>query len=194
MTLRIIGGTLKRKKIQTVPGQHTRPTSDRVRESIFNIIAHRIANRHVLDLFSGTGAMGLEALSRGASDCTFIDNSKAAITVLKKNIQICNVQERSRAIHWDIGKSLACLKSSPSRFDLIFMDPPYHSDLIGPAMLHLHEIRVLDRDALLVIEHAQDEITSEQAHIYQSIDHRRYGKTGISILTYKVSQDNRNKN
>lgn len=183
MPLRIIGGTIKRKKIQTVPGRHTRPTSDRVREAIFNIIAHHQSNRHALDLFSGTGAMGLEALSRGAVHCTFVDNSKTALTVLKKNIEICGVGERTRTINWDIGKSLACLRSSPP-FDLIFMDPPYHSCLIEPALLHLHEMAVLDQGALLVIEHGADETIPEQGHDYQTMDHRRYGKTGISILTY----------
>lgn len=184
MTLRIIGGALKRKKINSVEGMHTRPTSDRVRESIFNILFDRTRGRRVLDLFAGTGAMGIEALSRGASSCTFMDNSRDALSVLKKNIESLNLKNQATIIPWDIRKNLFCVNDFKAFFDLVFMDPPYHSDLILPTLDHMKTSSVLKNEAIIVVEHAMDEPLPSDIPGYIKIDERRYGKTGISILEY----------
>ncbi|MBU0993874.1 MAG: 16S rRNA (guanine(966)-N(2))-methyltransferase RsmD [Proteobacteria bacterium] len=182
MTLRIIGGRLKRKKILSVEGRQTRPTSDRVRESIFNILFNQIEGRCVLDLFAGTGALGIEALSRGAFSCTFVDNSRPALSILKKNIESCHLNEKAQIINWDICKNLSFLQTTQPIIDLVFMDPPYHSDLIVITLRHLSETHAMKEEAMIVIEHATDETLPDMISGYRKTDTRRYGKTAITIL------------
>jgi 16S rRNA (guanine966-N2)-methyltransferase len=182
--LRIIGGSLKRRKIRSVEGWATRPTSDRVRESIFNILFDRTKGSHVLDLFAGTGAMGIEALSRGASSATFIDNEKTALLTIKKNIESLTLFSQAVVIAWDIRRNLQCLNHLSDHFDLVFMDPPYHSDLILPTLNHLQKGALLKSEAMIVIEHAAEESVPSDMPGYRSVDERRYGKTGISILEF----------
>ncbi|MDO8943083.1 MAG: RsmD family RNA methyltransferase, partial [Desulfobacterales bacterium] len=101
MPLRVIAGQLRGKLLATVPGRETRPTADRIRESIFNILGIAVRRAHVLDLFAGTGALGIEALSRGADFALFIENGREALGVLNRNIQSCRLADRARVLHWD---------------------------------------------------------------------------------------------
>jgi len=108
--LRIIGGNLKGRKLHKFRGADIRPTADRLRESIFDILGNRVQNKRVLDLFAGTGALGLEALSRGAETAVFIDNRSVALALIRRNISTCQMENRSETIKWDITKNLNCLK------------------------------------------------------------------------------------
>lgn len=180
--LRIIGGSLKKRKIESVEGLSTRPTADRVRESIFNILFDRPRGSHVLDLFAGTGAMGIEALSRGASFALFIDNDASALRTLKKNIQALSLSCKACVIAWDIRRNLRCLNHLSGHFDLVFMDPPYHSDLILPTLDLLWKGGLLKSDATIVIEHGADEILPSNLPGYRKTDERRYGKTGVTLF------------
>jgi 16S rRNA (guanine966-N2)-methyltransferase len=185
--LRIISGRLRGRKLLPIRGKAIRPTSDRVREAVFNIIARDVGEARVLDLFAGTGAMGIEALSRGARSVVFIDSRKASLAVVRKNLDILNLTEGSRVILWDIAKNLNCLKTEAPDIQLVFMDPPYHKDLIGPTLEHLVNCRALAPGALIVIEHAVSEPLPGRLAGYMLTDQRKYGKTFVSFLNYAMN-------
>ena len=182
----IISGALKGKKLFSPKGIKIRPTSDRIRESIFNILAHRIPDSVVLDLFAGTGALGIEALSRGASFAFFIDSDKDAVSLIEKNISACRLQDRIKIIRADIVKNNVALKNGYPPVDLVFMDPPYNKNLIKPALINLSASSILQKNALIIIEHAQTETLPEYVSEYKLSDQRRYGKTLVSFLNYMV--------
>jgi 16S rRNA (guanine966-N2)-methyltransferase len=184
--LRIISGILKGKKLTSFQGDTIRPTSDRIREAVFNILAPRIQGSVVLDLFAGTGALGIEALSRGASAATFIEKDTAALSLLRRNLKLCGFETLSTVIQWDILKSLQCLQPQDPKFDLVFMDPPYRKDLIQNTLRHLHMSRVLQKNALVVAEHSQFDSIQESPAAFKAKDERRYRKTLVSFLEYMV--------
>lgn len=182
--LRIITGELKGRKLHTVPGKNTRPTSDRLRESIFSILSHRVSKSVVLDLFSGTGALGIEALSRGAKFCTFVDYNKQAIKVIENNVHLCSLENKASVIRWDIGKNLNFLKSTRKLYDLIFLDPPYDQHLILVTLDHLHRSQVLISGACIVVEHSVSEEIPTNIKGFQLEEQRKYGNTIATFLNY----------
>lgn len=184
--MRIISGTLRGKKLLPFEGKGIRPTSDRTREAIFNILAHRVSGATVLDLFAGSGALGIEALSRGADMATFIDMAPAAVSLLEKNLRSCCLKERARIISWDIGQNLNCLQFHDHRYNLIFLDPPYHRGLALPALRHLKKSQAMTPGACLVLEHGNADQLSLPIADFDLLDQRRYGKTLVSFLTYMV--------
>ena len=137
MTIRIIGGELKGRRLATVRGVKTRPTSDRVRESIFNILGDSVRGARVLDLYAGTGAMGIEALSRGAESVLFADDHGAALAALEKNIKTCSLQSRANMIKWNLLNNLNFIRSHRPAFNLVFLDPPYNKNMIQPSLSNL---------------------------------------------------------
>lgn len=182
--MRIISGQFRGRKLHAFKGKDVRPTTDKVRESVFNILAGRSVNATVLDLFSGTGALGIEALSRGAKTAVFVDTNARSLAILQKNIHLCDLGHCTRTIRWDIAKNLHCLKPYAGSFNLIFLDPPYKKGLVVLSMRHLIHSRCLANDALLVAEHeAQIQPAVDTSH-YTCIDTRRYGQTGLSLYTY----------
>ena len=186
MTIRIIGGELKGRKLATVRGLKTRPTTDRVRESIFNILGNRIRGARVLDLYAGTGAMGIEALSRGAESVLFADDHKGALAALEKNINTCSLQDRSSTIKWNVFNNLNILRSHSPAFNLVFLDPPYDQHMIQPTLSNLVTSQCLESGSRLVVEHAQREPIPEKLPEFKISDQRRYGKTLVSFLIYMV--------
>jgi 16S rRNA (guanine966-N2)-methyltransferase len=186
LTLRIIGGELKGRKLVTVPGMQTRPTADRVRESIFNILRDRVRDALVLDLFAGTGAMGIEALSRGAESVLFADNDKTALTALEKNIKVCSLESRAKIIKWNILKNLNIISSFPQAFNLVFIDPPYNKNAIQPTLSNLDKSQCIENGACVAIEHSPQEPISEKGQRFKISDQRRYGKTLVSFLIYML--------
>ncbi len=180
--MRIISGTLKGRKLAAPDGRSTRPTADRIKESIFNILAGRIVSRQVLDLFAGSGALGIEALSRGASHAVFIDREKAALTVLKRNIRQLGLTDRTRVMNWDIRRGINCLPSGSKQFDLVFMDPPYDTDAVNIGLNALVLRQVLAPDACVVVEHSRRETIVCPEDALTLTDQRRFGKTLVSFL------------
>jgi 16S rRNA (guanine966-N2)-methyltransferase len=184
MSLRVIAGELKGRKLGTVSGLRTRPTADRTREAIFNILGSAVRHAVVLDLFAGTGAFGIEALSRGAGSALFIEIDRAACAVLAGNIQACRLGAQTRILRWDVSRNLTCLRNHRPRFQLIFMDPPYGKGLVAPALSHLHFAECVADGARLVIEHDAGDALPEAATAYRIEDQRRYGRTLVSFLSY----------
>jgi 16S rRNA (guanine966-N2)-methyltransferase len=186
MMIRIIGGELKGRKLATVRGIKTRPTSDRVRESIFNILGDRVRGARVLDLYAGTGAMGIEALSRGAESVLFADHHGAALAALEKNIKACSLQSRANMVRWDLLNNLNIIRSNRRAFNLVFLDPPYNKNMIKPTLSNLGISQSLEKGSLLVLEHSPLEPIPENLPGFKMSDQRRYGKTLVSFLIFMV--------
>lgn len=186
MGLRVIGGELRGRRLLSVKGYQTRPTADRIREALFNILSKRVAGAVVLDLFAGTGALGIEAMSRGAESAVFIDIDTHAARIIEHNIAACSLQRRTRCIRWDIVKNLNCLRPCPQNFDLVLMDPPYNRDMILSSLANLHRSGCLKSNAWIVVEHGSLEAVLEGSVPFSLFDQRRYGKTLVSFLTNMI--------
>jgi 16S rRNA (guanine966-N2)-methyltransferase len=186
LSIRIIGGELKGRKLVTAAGVQTRPTADRVRESIFNILGDSFQDACVLDLYAGNGAMGIEALSRGAESAVFADDDKNALSALEKNITACSLESRTNIIKWNILKNLNIMRSFQLAFNIVFVDPPYHKNMIQPTLSNLSKSRCLENGAFVVIEHSVLEPIAEKQHRFTISDQRRYGKTLVSFLIYML--------
>lgn len=181
--MRIIGGSLKGRKLFSTPGKRVRPTADRLRESLFNIISFRVSEAIVLDLFSGTGALGIEALSRGASRAVFVEKSAIALQTIRRNIQICHLEDQAHVIHWDIVRNLNCLWKVALKYDLVFLDPPYNLGMVQAALQNLSKCDCLNPGVCIVIEHSVLEPVPKYVHGFAVSDQRSYGKILVTFLT-----------
>ncbi|CAB1064270.1 16S rRNA (guanine(966)-N(2))-methyltransferase (EC [Olavius sp. associated proteobacterium Delta 1] len=186
MALRIIAGDLKGRKLRSVPGTKTRPTANRTREAIFNILASQIPGSRVLDLFAGTGAFGIEALSRKADAAVFIDIDTDSISVLQANIESLFLERQTKIIRWDLIKNLNCLHSLSIAFNLVFMDPPYLKNMIEPTLRNLHISQSLVSGTRVIVEHSEREPALAGQLPFEIADQRKYGKTLVTILDYVV--------
>lgn len=185
--LRIITGSLKGKKLYSLEGEATRPTSDRIKGAMFSSIQFDIENRKVLDLFAGTGQLGLEALSRGASSVSFVDMEREAIDIVKKNTTLCGVFDKCRysVADW---RNYIRKASGRDRFDLVFIDPPYAMKCCIEAVKRLCEGELLLPGAILVLESGEEEIDlcGEQFSRFELIKSTSYGKkTAVNILLFR---------
>ena len=186
MTLRIIGGKFKGKKLLPLHGSTTRPTAGMVREALFNICADQLKNARVLDLFAGTGAFGLEAISRGAAAAVFIDSDKRAVELIRKNIAACRATDVATVFKWDAVSNLNCIKHFGQRFDLVFMDPPYRKNVLAAILKNLMKADILSPGALLILEHAIDRPTADIPPPFQIVDERKYGKTLVTFISHMI--------
>ena len=184
--LRIIAGKYKGRRLHSPRGKSIRPTADRVREAIFNIVGSRCQGHVVFDLFAGTGALGLEALSRGADQVVFVDSHHSAVDVIRRNISACGCGESTLVFAADIRQNLGCLKKAARPAEVVFMDPPYRQGLVGSALHQLHSGNFIAPEAILIIEHPSDDPLPETGEIFQLDDQRRYGKTLVSFLAYVI--------
>lgn len=184
--MRIIGGVFRGRKLRSAAGSNIRPTADRTREAIFNILAPRVRGSNVLDLFAGTGAFGIEALSRGADSAFFIDRYRESISVLRRNLKAISLESRSNVLQWNIANNLDCLRTHQTPFNLVFLDPPYNKNLIISTLSNLHNSRSVERGACVVIEHSQQESVAFDERIFKQFDQRKYGKTLVSFLNYML--------
>lgn len=180
--MRVISGALKGRRLVAPAGITTRPTADRIKESVFNILADTTRNKRVLDLFAGTGALGIEALSRGATVAFFIDQSNAALSAIRRNIRDLKLDDRARVIRWNILKNLNCLISERQGFDLIFMDPPYETNAVAATLTALASSGALAPGARVVIEHSVNESITAPIDEMVLADQRRFGKTLVSFM------------
>ena len=186
MPLRIIGGRLRGKKLHSVPGVLTRPTASRVRESVFNILAFDVKELRVLDLFAGTGVLGLEALSRGAASAVFVDYHRLPLSVIKKNISSCGLDNVSRAVRFDLRRKIHWASIRENDFQLVFMDPPYNRGFVNSTLSRLHAGNLLENGAIVMAEHSPLEAIMEGDAPFVLKDQRKYGKTLVSFLRYTV--------
>ncbi len=173
--MRIITGSARGAKLKTPKGQDTRPTADRVKESLFNILGRMIEGRTVLDIFAGTGSLGLEALSRGAEGAVLVD--KATAGLISENARHTRLADRTEVMGCDVYSALSRLSAAGRSFSLIFCDPPYHRGLWERALEALDENDVLSYEGVLVVEHGADENEYPQLEKLQLVLNKRYGHT-----------------
>ncbi|MFP4041114.1 MAG: 16S rRNA (guanine(966)-N(2))-methyltransferase RsmD [Desulfosudaceae bacterium] len=186
MSLKVIGGGFKGKKLVSPRGLTVRPTAGRVREAIFNILGAAIDQTVVLDLFAGTGALGIEALSRGAGRVVFVDSSRASRDIVRQNITACGIQEQSLVLGRDATRNLSGLLPDLSVFDLVLMDPPYRSGISGKALLVLAKSGFISSGTIIIMEHGAKEATGNVPDCFYQTDRRKYGETIVSFLRYVV--------
>ena len=180
--MRIIAGEMRSRTILAPKGSDTRPTLDRTRESLFNIIAAECPEARVLDLYAGSGALALEALSRGAESAVLCDCSREAAKAIRQNIESLKLENRARFLFMQDTQAIALLAREKAVFDLVFLDPPYRLDT-APACRALAESGVLLPDALVVIEHAAA-AQPAPGEGYERVDQRKYRDTMISFYRY----------
>jgi 16S rRNA (guanine966-N2)-methyltransferase len=190
--MRIIAGELKGRRLHRLEGKQTRPTSDRLRETIFNILLFKTQQAVVLDLFSGTGAMAIEALSRGADSAVLVDDSFQAVELISRNIRAFSLEKKARVQRWDIAGNLNFLRHVQPLFDLVFLDPPYNRNLIGPTLHHLLQSASLAAQACIVVEHSVLEAINFNDPEFELYDQRTYGKTMVSFLSFNPSRPDGN--
>jgi 16S rRNA (guanine966-N2)-methyltransferase len=180
--MRIIGGALKGRKLFAPRGATTRPTANRIREALFSIIGPAVGDAAVLDLFAGSGALALEALSRGARTAVLVESDGKALETMRRNVQRLGLEGRVRLIRWNAARSLDCVRGLRPPFDLVFIDPPYGRGFLAPAMANLTAAVALAPGALVVVEHAiSDPVPPTTAGLALE-DQRRYGKTLVSFF------------
>jgi 16S rRNA (guanine966-N2)-methyltransferase len=154
--MRVIAGKAKRLKLKTIAGFDTRPTGDKIKETLFNIISPELADCDFLDLFSGSGAIGIEALSRGANSSVFVENSKAAVACLKDNLHITALDALARILAMDVLSAIRTLEVEGKVFDIIFMDPPYNRGLEQQVLERLQNSGILHSDTMIIVEASKE--------------------------------------
>jgi len=178
--MRIIGGEARGRRLFAPQGMETRPTADKVRESLFNILRFEVMDARVLDLFSGSGAMALEAISRGAQSAVLVDSSRKAADAIRRNIELTRFEDRTRLMVCDWRQAIHQLSGEP--FDLVFLDPPYRMlEAYDQAAHALLEKNLLAPDAILVMEHAS-ECALTLTPPFAVYDERTYGAAGVSLV------------
>ncbi|MGI6255257.1 MAG: 16S rRNA (guanine(966)-N(2))-methyltransferase RsmD [Acutalibacter sp.] len=180
--MRIITGSKRGKKLITLEGEQVRPTTDRVKESLFNILQFQLEGRKFLDLFAGSGQIGLEALSRGAALCVFVDASKESIRVVEKNVQSTGLGDRAKVVSADFAAYLA---SCREHFDLAFLDPPYRTGLLERALPLVAQR--MNPGGVILCEHPKDETLPESAGEFVRFRSYRYGK--IMLTSYRRPEE-----
>lgn len=180
--MRIISGTARGTKLYTLPGLETRPTLDRVKESVFNIIQQYILESEVLDLFAGSGAIGLEMLSRGAKRLVLCDESANAIKIIQKNVTKTHMEEKVEIYNTDFKVCIEKIKHQ--KFDLIYLDPPYNTDYIEQSLRLIKKYKILKEEGIIILETDNEtRILKEIENIDVKVkDKRKYGRASIIFL------------
>lgn len=179
--MRVISGTAKGCKLNSIDDISTRPTLDRVKEPLFSIIQNNLQGANVLDLFAGSGALGIEALSRGSRHCTFCDKSYKAIQMLKENVRKTRMEEKSTILNEDYNK---CLEKLKEKYDLIFIDPPYKLDIAVKAIKKIINLGILSSDGIIVLETDEEERELEELKQVEIevYDKRKYGRVKLLFI------------
>lgn len=179
--MRVIAGQLKGRRLRTLEGLKLRPTSDRLRETLFNILAPRIIDSRFLDLCAGSGAVGIESISRGASSVIFIESSRRAAALIEENLDHCGISAKAQVLNRDAIAALKLLSTRETQFDIIYFDPPYESHIYSPVLELIGETDLLARGGVLVAEHRGASILNPG---YGTLRPYREVKQGDSRLTF----------
>jgi 16S rRNA (guanine(966)-N(2))-methyltransferase RsmD len=181
--MRIISGTARGRRLKEPADYRVRPTTDKVKESIFNIVQFDIEGRKVLDLFAGSGQLGIEALSRGAGSVTFVDRAPDSLRLVRENLKLSGLGDSARVVAAD---SIAFL-SGGEKFDLIFLDPPYDTDLLEKSLINVNKFDILKENGIMVWESQREKVLPELTEPYFMLKEYNYGK--IRITTYSRRAD-----
>lgn len=182
--MRVITGLARGRRLETLPGDATRPTGEKVKESLFSAIQFDIEGRRVLDLFAGSGQLGIEALSRGASGCVFVDKNTEAVQVIRRNLQHTGLAEKSQVVGTD---ALSYLTRPGDRFDLVFLDPPYAANLILPA---LEKVAPLVNDGgIIACETDAETVLPEAVDRFALTKVYRFGQIRVWLYRYQFREE-----
>ncbi|RAR45100.1 16S rRNA (guanine(966)-N(2))-methyltransferase RsmD [Paenibacillus sp. MDMC362] len=187
--MRVVSGSAKGRPLKSVPGTSTRPTTDKVKESIFSMIGPYFEGGALLDLFAGTGGLGIEALSRGMDRAVFIDVEPKSISTIKDNLRAARLEDRAEVYRNDAGRALKALEKRGYSFDLVFLDPPYRFKNGDELMLDMAERGLLQDSAVVVLEYESSYNYPEKFGDFCCFRTAKYGETAISIYRYETAQD-----
>lgn len=179
--MRVITGQYKGRRLKTLEGLSVRPTSDRMRETIFNILAPRIEGARVADVCAGSGAVGIEAISRGAEYVAFVESSRKTASVIEENLQHCKIEEGFKVFVRDALQAMKYFSAEKQRFDIIYFDPPYESEIYSPVMWQIARGDLLTEDGIVLVEHRRQ---SPLAPNYDQLRPYREIVQGESCLTF----------
>lgn len=183
--MRIISGKAKGKKLYSPKGQTIRPTADRVKESIFDVLGDRWEGIRALDLFSGTGSLGLEAISRGAEQVVFVEKYRPALDLLKKNISLCGFDSHALVLAMPVSRGLTLMGQRGESFSVIFADPPYGRGWVDKTVQEILAHRVLSKEGVIVIEHASSESPHGDQGELATLKQKTYGDTTVSFFGFR---------
>lgn len=183
--VRVISGSARGLKLNTPGDDRVRPTTDRVKESMFNIVQDWVYDSQVLDLFAGSGALGIEALSRGASQAVFCDNSLDSIKIIKSNIEKARVADRSQIVSGDFKRCLRDMEAKNKIFDMIFVDPPYYKGLFEEVLDTIRSCKILKKDGIVIVEHDAKRPIGQ----VEGLEVYKEKKYGITMLTFYCLED-----
>ncbi|MCI6999385.1 MAG: 16S rRNA (guanine(966)-N(2))-methyltransferase RsmD [Clostridiales bacterium] len=183
--MRVITGSARGRRLKELEGLETRPTTGKVKEALFSVIQFDIEGRRVLDLFAGTGQLGIEALSRGAECAVFVERRRDALQVIRENLEACGMTDKARVVN---GDAMNYLKSG-EKFDLIFLDPPYASGLLEQALEEIVRFDICRRHGIIVAESAADKTLPPLAGPYALYREYRYGKIKLTVYHRDGNED-----
>ena len=178
--MRVISGTARGLKLASLDGDATRPTLDNVKEAIFSMLFDKVRDARVLDLFAGSGALGIEALSRGASSCVFVDKNAKAVKVIEDNLSKSRTKEKAHVLCTDSFDALSRLDKDGREFDIIFLDPPYAEGLLDKALSDISSLSLLSEGGIIVAE--SDKGTPLDIQNYKLTKDKDYGRVCIRFL------------
>lgn len=183
--MRVIAGTAKRLQLKTVKGDNTRPTTDRIKETLFNMLQNDIEGCRFLDLFSGSGAIGIEALSRGAKEAVFVENNKEAINCIKENLIFTKFVNSGIVMSYDVMTAISMLEGRNAKFDIVFMDPPYNKEIEKEVLDRLKQSEIIDSNTMIIVEASLNTSFSYLRDMgYELFKEKKY-KTNKHIFIYK---------
>jgi len=189
--LRVVAGTAKGRTLKAVPGMNTRPTTDKVKEAIFSMIGPFFDGGFALDLFAGTGGLGIEALSRGVDKAIFIDMERQSIDTVKHNVQAAGVEKQAEIYRNEASRALKVLAKRAEPFTLIFLDPPYRMKTMDALMQEFADKGLIVDRGVVVIEHDADHVYPEEIQDYEQLRYARYGDIAVTIYRYIAPVDGR---
>ena len=185
--MRVISGTMARRKLQSPPGFDVRPTTDRIKETLFNILAPRIYGTDFLDLFAGSGQIGIEALSRGSESVVFVDDGKTSNDYIKKNLEMfTGTDAKFEVYRMSAVPAISRLRSFGKKFDIIFMDPPYDKEIERDVLMELDRNRILKEDGLIIVEaSSKTDFNYIEDTCFEITREKNYGTNKHIFIAYK---------
>jgi len=183
--LRVISGTAKGHKLKTIKGLATRPTSDKVKGAVFNILAAFVPGTNVLDIYAGTGSLGIEALSRGADSAVFVDKSRECFFTIKENLVHTKLESKATVIAGDVFVTLNKFSKNNKKFDIIVLDPPYGKGLVEKTLKSIAENDIIVHEGIIVAEHDIEDAVPEEVDGLERYRWEKYGNTAVSFYRLK---------
>ncbi|WP_042160375.1 16S rRNA (guanine(966)-N(2))-methyltransferase RsmD [Paenibacillus gorillae] len=182
--MRVIAGAAKGRTLKAVPGMNTRPTTDKVKEAIFSMIGPYFDGGVALDLFAGTGGLGIEAWSRGVERTIFIDREKISIDIIRHNTEMARMGSAAEIYRNDAERAIKLLEKRGVVFKLVFLDPPYKMTQMDELMTDLAQRSMLEEDAIIVVEHDAAHLYPEHIEQFEQLKQSKYGDTAVTIYRY----------